>query len=127
MVVDFFATWCGSCRALYPKLLQLARENEENMVVLKVNFDENKKMSKQLGVKVLPFFILYRGSMGKVAEFSASLSKLQRLRSAIAEHSTPFCSIGEVPEIVELRPDAAGGDEKKTDGEKKEEQGSKVA
>ena len=119
VVVDFFATWCGSCRALYPKLLQLARENEENIVILKVNFDEHKKMSKQLGVRVLPYFILYRGSMGKVAEFSASLSKLKRLRSAIAEHSTPFCSIGDLPEILELVPDTGGDDDKK-EGQEKE-------
>ena len=75
VIVDFFATWCGSCRALYPKLIQMAEENE-SIVLLKVNFDENKQMSKSLGVKVLPYFMLYRGALGKVAQFSASISKV---------------------------------------------------
>lgn len=51
-----------------------------------MNFDENKPVAKQLGIKVLPYFQLYRGSDGKVAEFSCSVAKIQRLRDAMEEH-----------------------------------------
>jgi hypothetical protein len=61
---------------------------------VKVEFDTNKAMSRSLGVKVLPFFQLYRGSTGRVAEFSASLSKVQRLRDALDEHGGPRCVLG---------------------------------
>ena len=56
-------------------MLHLVEEND-TVVLLKVNFDENKPMSKSLGVKVLPFFMLYRGAEGKVDQFSASISKV---------------------------------------------------
>ena len=85
VVVDFYARWCGACRALYPKLCKLAAENPD-AVFLKVEFDDNKDMCRSMGVKVLPFFHVYRGKDGKVASFSASVSKVHRLRDALAEH-----------------------------------------
>ena len=85
VVVDFYARWCGACRALYPKLCKLAAENPD-CVFLKVEFDDNKDMCRSMGVKVLPFFHMYRGKDGKVASFSASVSKVHRLRDALAEH-----------------------------------------
>ncbi len=51
-----------------------------DVVFVKINFEENKQLAKQLGVKVLPFFQLYHGAEGKVAEFSCTVSKLQRMK-----------------------------------------------
>lgn len=86
VVADFYATWCGACRALYPKLCQIATKNPD-VIFLKVNLAENKKMCKQLGVKMLPYFHLYRGRRGKIAQFTCSISKVKRLRDAISEHT----------------------------------------
>lgn len=52
------------------------------MIFLAVNYDANKLLAHELGVKVLPYFLLYRSSRGKIAGFSASLSKIQMLRWA---------------------------------------------
>ncbi|CAK9212100.1 unnamed protein product [Sphagnum jensenii] len=93
VVVDFYATWCGSCRALYPKLCKLAAEHED-VAFLKVNINENKSMCKSLNIKVLPFFHFYRGAEGCIDSFSCSLSKLQKLKDAIAQHNTARCSMG---------------------------------
>lgn len=93
VVVEFYASWCGSCRALFPKLCKLAAEHLD-VEFLKVNFEENKPMCKSLNIKVLPYFHLYRGAEGRVDGFSCSLSKLQKLRDAIAQHNTDRCSIG---------------------------------
>lgn len=93
VVVEFFASWCGSCKALFPKLCQIAAEHPE-IEFLKVNFDENKTMCKSLNVKVLPFFHFYRGADGQLDSFSCSLTKLGKLKDAISKHNTDRCSIG---------------------------------
>lgn len=93
VVVEFYASWCGSCRALYPKLCKLAAEHLD-VEFMKVNFEDNKPMCKSLNIKVLPYFHFYRGAEGRLEDFSCSLSKLQKLRDAIALHNTDRCSIG---------------------------------
>ncbi|KAK9845368.1 hypothetical protein WJX81_004717 [Elliptochloris bilobata] len=93
VIVDFYAKWCNACRALFPKLCQLCNDNPD-ILLLKVDFDENRDIVKALAIRVLPFFHLYRGANGKVAEFSASVSKIQRLRDALALHGGPRCTLG---------------------------------
>ncbi|GAA0151497.1 hypothetical protein Leryth_018237 [Lithospermum erythrorhizon] len=93
VIVEFYATWCASCRALFPKLCRTAAEHPE-ILFLKVNFDENKPMCKTLNVKVLPNFHFYRGADGQLETFSCSLAKFQRIKDAIELHNTARCSIG---------------------------------
>ncbi len=57
VILDFYAQWCGSCKALYPKLAKLSEEHPE-ILLLKVNFDDNKTMCKALDVKVLSDAVL---------------------------------------------------------------------
>ncbi|GAB2268322.1 hypothetical protein Dimus_003290 [Dionaea muscipula] len=90
VIVEFYGTWCASCRALFPKLCRIAEEHLE-ILFLKVNFDENKPMCKSLNVKVLPYFHFYRGADGLVDAFSCSLAKFQKIKDAIEMYnSTPF-------------------------------------
>ncbi|XP_076928516.1 thioredoxin-like 2, chloroplastic [Bidens hawaiensis] len=93
VIVEFYGTWCASCRALFPKLCKTAQEHPE-IVFLKVNFDENKPMCKNLNVKVLPYFHFYRGADGQLESFSCSLAKFQKIKDAIETHNTDRCSIG---------------------------------
>ncbi|GLJ05222.1 hypothetical protein SUGI_0014060 [Cryptomeria japonica] len=93
VIAEFYGTWCGSCRALYPKLCKMAAELPD-IVFLKVNFDENKPMCKSLNIKVLPYFHFYRGAEGRIESFSCSLAKFQKLKDAIALHNTARCSLG---------------------------------
>ncbi|KAJ8751016.1 hypothetical protein K2173_016197 [Erythroxylum novogranatense] len=101
VIVDFYGTWCASCRALYPKLCRTAEEHPE-ILFLKVNFDENKSMCKSLNVKVLPFFHFYRGADGQLESFSCSLAKFQKLKDAIERHNSARCSIGPPKVVGEL-------------------------
>lgn len=91
VIVEFYGTWCASCRALFPKLCRTAEEHPE-ILFLKVNFDENKPMCKSLNVKVLPYFHFYRGAHGQLESFSCSLAKFQKIKDAIEMHNTEHCS-----------------------------------
>ncbi|XP_022852919.1 thioredoxin-like 2, chloroplastic [Olea europaea var. sylvestris] len=93
VIVEFYGTWCASCRALFPKLCRTAGEHPD-ILFLKVNFDENKPMCKNLNVKVLPYFHFYRGADGQLESFSCSLAKFQKIKDAIVLHNTARCSIG---------------------------------
>lgn len=99
VIVEFYGTWCASCRALFPKLCRTAEEHPE-ILFLKVNFDENKPMCKSLNVKVLPYFHFYRGAHGQLESFSCSLAKFQKIKDAIAMHDTAQCSSSDPPKGV---------------------------
>ncbi|KAJ6816046.1 thioredoxin-like 2, chloroplastic isoform X1 [Iris pallida] len=105
VIVEFYGTWCGSCRALFPKLCKTAEENHD-ILFLKVNFDENKPMCKRLNVRVLPFFHFYRGADGLLDSFSCSLAKFQKIKDAIATHNTERCSIGPAVGVGDLLEDS---------------------
>ena len=96
VVVDFFAPWCRACKAVFPKFKKLCVENPD-VRFLAINFDENKGLARGLGVKVLPFFHFYRGSEGRVGAFSASVSKVAKLREAIEDYKSPRCFLDEFP------------------------------
>lgn len=101
VIVEFYGTWCASCRALFPKLCRTAVEHPD-ILFLKVNFDENKAMCKNLNVKVLPYFHFYRGADGQLEAFSCSLAKFQKIKDAIELHNTARCSIGPPKGIGDL-------------------------
>lgn len=101
VIVEFYGTWCASCRALFPKLCRTAEDHPE-ILFLKVNFDENKPMCKSLNVKVLPYFHFYRGAHGQLESFSCSLAKFQKIKDSIEMHNTARCSIGPPKGVGEL-------------------------
>lgn len=84
VLVEFFSVGCRSCKALYPKICQLAAENPD-IEVLKVNFHDNVAMCRSLNVNILPFFHFYREAEC-IDAFSTSLSRINKLREAVAKH-----------------------------------------
>lgn len=65
-LVDFWAEWCGPCRALGPLVDQIAEENQGKLKVFKMNVDENPNTPSQYGVRGIPTLILVKG--GKVVD-----------------------------------------------------------
>ncbi|XP_010672407.2 thioredoxin-like 1-1, chloroplastic [Beta vulgaris subsp. vulgaris] len=93
VVVDFFSPGCGGCRALHPKLCQLAEMNPD-VQFLQINYEEHKSMCYSLNVHVLPFFRFYRGAEGRVSSFSCTNATIKKFKDALAKHNPARCSLG---------------------------------
>jgi thioredoxin 1 len=65
VLVDFHATWCGPCKAMAPALDQVATELAGKVKVVKVDVDENPKVTGEYGIRAMPTLLLFKG--GKVA------------------------------------------------------------
>src|SRR5512133_3452171 len=75
-LVDFWAPWCGPCRAIGPVLEELAGQYGEKVNIVKVNVDDNPATAARYGVRSIPTLLLVKD--GKVRETQiGSLSKIQ--------------------------------------------------
>jgi thioredoxin 1 len=60
VLIDFFATWCGPCKALAPVLKQVKDNVADNVSVLKIDIDKNQALATKLNVRGVPTLILYK-------------------------------------------------------------------
>src|SRR5215471_14468330 len=66
MMVDFWAEWCGPCRAIAPTLEALATESAGRVTLAKVNVDENPGLAARYGIRSIPTILFVK--QGKVAD-----------------------------------------------------------
>jgi thioredoxin 1 len=65
VVVDFWAEWCGPCKALAPTLEQVAQQYQGKAKIGKLNVDHNMSTASNYNVKGIPTLLLFKGGMVK--------------------------------------------------------------
>lgn len=84
VLVDFWAEWCGPCRALTPIFEEVATTHHEQIGFAKINIDENPETPAKFGVMSIPTLILFKN--GQVEAMKMGLLSKSQLIAFIESH-----------------------------------------
>jgi len=84
VLVDFWAAWCGPCKAIAPSLEQLATEMAGRVTIAKVNVDENGDLSNRFGVRNIPTLLIFKD--GRLVDQTIGAQPKESLRGLLQRH-----------------------------------------
>ena len=72
--LDFWAEWCGPCKAIGPSLEELSEEMANKLKIVKINVDENPSTSQAYGIRSIPALMIFKDGQ-KISEKMGALPK----------------------------------------------------
>lgn len=82
VVVDFWAPWCGPCKAIAPILEELASELGDAVKICKVNVDNNSEIASKYEIRAIPTILIFKN--GAVADTVVGLTSKDDLKAKIS-------------------------------------------
>ncbi len=83
VLVDFWAAWCGPCRAVGPTIEELAKQYDGTVKVGKLDIDENPESPGDFGIHSIPAVLLFKD--GKVVEHLVGVQSKERYEQALRQ------------------------------------------
>lgn len=85
LLVDFWAPWCGPCKMVAPILNEIA-ESESDIVIGKVNVDQNQDLAKKYKVRNIPTLVIFKNGneVGRIVGVKSKKTILSEVRNAVA-------------------------------------------
>lgn len=84
-LVDFYATWCGPCKAMHPVLEQLKAQAGDRVRIIKLDVDRARSVAEQYGIMAVPTLMLFRE--GKVLWRQSGAMPLADLMNVIEQYA----------------------------------------
>ena len=84
VLIDFWATWCGPCKAIAPVLDELSAEYEGKARIVKIDVDQNPNLAAQYGIRSIPTLFVFKN--GEKVDATMGMQPKAQLTALINKH-----------------------------------------